>query len=209
MKIRVCLAAALSAASCQDAPEPAPVTSNELTTESVAAPAPDIAPVVPSETLETGEVGPIRLRYDPRFLVPVETTVSVPPDWASEVPGVKLVASERAELIGKAECLYGLFGQASVCNARQEAGIAFAMVDEPYEALSQRLSGPLREDISLAGRKGVSWTVGAEGEGAEHILLPAGDRTALIVRQHRTSGNPPEEAVAAVLDGLRLVANSP
>jgi hypothetical protein len=199
MKIRIWVAATLLAASCQD--EPAPTNANELT----AAPAQEAGGARPA--LETGTVGPLRFSYNPLLLVPVETPVSVPPDWAREVPGIKLITRERAKLIGKAECLYGLSGRATVCNATQEAGIAFATVEESYDVLSKRLSGPLRRDVELAGRNGVSWTVGAEGEGVEHILLPAGDRAALIVRHFRASGNPPEEAIAAVLGSTRLASS--
>src|SRR3546814_13878000 len=49
---------------------------------------------------------------------------------------------------------------------------------------------------------GLAWRIGAEGEGAEHILLPVAERTILIVRQFRTSGNPPAYAIATVLQSL-------
>ena len=192
-------AACLVVAACQAEPdgsggqrniaEPSPATTNELTP----------APAQPSAS---GTVGPFGYRYNPALLAPVETAVAVPPDWSVRVQGTKLVAADREKLIGKAECLYGLSGQASLCNAEQEAGLAFAVMDEPYEAMRARLSEELREPIRLGGIDGVSWTIGAEGDGAEHILLPTDGQTVLIVRQFRASGNPPEEAVAAVLQSL-------
>jgi hypothetical protein len=191
--------ACLVVAACQAEPdgsearrniaEPSPATTN------------DLAPA-PAQPSAFGTIGPLGYRYDPALLAPVETTVAVPPDWSVRVPGTKLVAADREKLIGKAECLYGLSGQASLCNAEQEAGLAFAVMDEPYEAMRARLSEELREPIRLGGIDGVSWTIGAEGEGAEHILLPTDGQTVLIVRQFRASGNPPEEAIAAVLQSL-------
>ena len=58
--------------------------------------------------------------------------------------------------------------------------------------------------ISLGGVEGVSWQIGAEGEGAEYILLPVKGRTILIVRHFRNTGNPDEAALGAVLNGLKL-----
>lgn len=167
----------------------------------VAASADDLAPA-PEQGSVTSAIGPLTYRYDPAQLAPVDASVAVPPDWTVRVPGTKLIAADREKLIGKAECLYGLSGQASLCNAEQEAGLAFAMVEEPYEAISARFSEELREPIRVAGIDGLAWRIGAEGEGAEHILLPVGERTILIVRQFRTSGNPPAEAIAAVLQSL-------
>src|SRR3546814_18375974 len=74
------------------------------------------------------------------------------------------------------------------------------MVEEPYEAISARFSEELLEPMRVAGIDGLAWRIGAEGEGAEHILLHVGERTILIVRQFRTSGNPPADALAAVLN---------
>src|SRR3546814_18302253 len=119
------------------------------------------------------------------------------------VRGTKLIAADREKLIGKAECLYGLSGQASLCNAELEAGLAFAMVEEPYEAISARFSEELLEPMRVAGIDGLAWRIGAEGEGAEHILLHVGERTILIVRQFRNSGNPPAAQNAPVLQNKR------
>ena len=58
--------------------------------------------------------------------------------------------------------------------------------------------------ITLGGAEGVSWQIGAEGEGAEYILLPVREHTILILRHFRNTGNPNEAALGAVLNGLKL-----
>lgn len=150
------------------------------------------------------EVGPLQIHYDAAMLTPVETRLALPPDWTAEVDALKLIARDRAALIGRAECMYGQSGQASRCNVVQEAGLSFAVIDQPYDAMRARLPADQLKPVMIADTEGVSWLIGAEGEGAEHILLPAGERTALIVRQFRNSGNPDETAIGTVLNDLRL-----
>jgi hypothetical protein len=207
-------AAALLLAACGQQPQAAPAAaepSNVAASDSATGgsgpqeTAPAAAPATPERrTAGSGSIGPLRFRYDPAKLVALDAPISVPPDWTRQVPGIKLVAADRAALIGRAECLYGQSGEASRCNATQEAGLAFAIVAEPFAGLSAKLSPELRRGISLAGRDGVSWQIGAEGEGAEHILLPAGERTLLIVRHYRESGNADEAAVREVLANLKI-----
>lgn len=183
----------------------------------VAAEAGNNAPAAPSEAqnLHTNSqavttapkiltVGPLQVRYDGALLAPVPVKIQLPPDWQREVDAVKLIGSDRAALIGKAECMYGQSGQASRCNASQEAGLAFATLPAGFAEASAAIPAAERQKISMAGAEGVSWQIGAEGEGAEHILLPAGDRTLLIVRHFRSTGNPDEAALGAVLNGLRM-----
>lgn len=149
-------------------------------------------------------VGPLQVPYDKALLAPVPTPLQIPPDWKGAVNGIKLIGSDRAALIGKAECLYGESGQASRCNAAQEAGLAFGLLEGSLAQFSQKLPAAELQKVTLAGADGVSWQIGAEGEGAEHILLPAGKRTIMIVRQFRNTGNPSEAALGAVLNELKL-----
>lgn len=149
-------------------------------------------------------VGPLQVPYDASLLTPVRTKVQVPPDWKSSIEGMKLIGSDRAALIGKAECMYGQAGEARRCNAEQEAGLAFALLSGTFGELSERLPSDQRQKIVLAGVEGLSWQIGAQGEGAEHILLPAGKGTVLIVRHFRNTGNPDEAALGTVLNDLRL-----
>jgi hypothetical protein len=150
-------------------------------------------------------VGPIRVPYDAALLTPVRTRLQLPPDWKVEVEGTKLLAKDRAALIGKAECMYGQSGQASTCNVAQEAGLAFADLEGGWiEVLRRKVPAGELKEITLGGVKGVSWQIGAEGEGAEHILLPVQEHTILIVRHFRNTGNPDEAALGAVLKDLKL-----
>ena len=183
------------------------VAADSATGGNAAEPAPFPSPAATSATNEgTGAVGPLRFRYDSGKLAPVDAEVAVPPDWTLKLPGTKLVAADRAAMIGKAECMYGQSGEASRCNAEQEAGLAFAIVDQPLDAIAGKLNGEERRGIKLGGVDGYSWQIGAEGEGAEHILLPAGNRTILIVRQFRESGNADEAAIRDVLASLSIAS---
>jgi hypothetical protein len=153
---------------------------------------------------ERTSLGPLQIRYDAALLAPVPAKVALPPDWKREVDGLKLLARDRAALIGRAECMYGQSDQASRCNVQQEAGLSFAALDEDFAAFRGRLPADQLEPVTLAGAQGVSWQIGAEGEGAEYILLPVKRGAILIVRQFRISGNPDETALGAVLNDLRI-----
>ncbi|MBA3677291.1 MAG: hypothetical protein H0W74_07810 [Sphingosinicella sp.] len=152
------------------------------------------------------KVGALHIQYDEALLAPFPSKVAVPPDWKQEVDGVKLIGRDRAQLIGKAECLYGQSGEARDCNVPQEAGLSFATLETPFADLQARLPAEETKPIVLAGVKGLSWQIGAEGEGAEYILLPEGGGSILIVRQFRAAGNPNEAALGAVLGDLRIGA---
>ena len=150
-------------------------------------------------------IGPVRAPYDTTLLTPVPTKIQLPPDWKIEVQGTKLIGRDRAALLGKAECMYGQSGRATACNAEQEAGLAFADLEGGWiETLRRTVPPGDLKPISLAGVEGVSWQIGAEGEGAEYILLPAWEHTVLIVRHFRNTGNPDETALGAVLNGLKV-----
>jgi len=150
-------------------------------------------------------VGPLRVPYDSSLLTPVATKIQVPPDWQTQVEGTKLIGKGRAALLGKAECMYGQAGKATTCNAQQEAGLAFADMEGGWiDSLRQSVPAADLKKITLGGVQGVSWQIGAEGEGAEYILLPAWEHTILIVRHFRNSGNPDEAALGTVLNGLEL-----
>jgi hypothetical protein len=193
----------LLAACAPEAPQnAAEIADNAAAPETAPAEEASANATVPGPALAT--VGPLQIPYDAALLSPVPAAVPLPPDWSHSAQGVKLVAADRAELIGKAECMYGEAGEASRCNAEQEAGLAFAALPYPFAEASARLPGDQSKGISLAGAEGLSWEIGAEGEGAEYILLPAGERTMLIVRQYRTSGNPNEAALGSVLSDMRL-----
>lgn len=197
------LTAACGGGDPQNAAEIANVAENQAESTSADAPVLGNAQVAAPEP-RVMNVGPLRIPYDASLLTPVPARIALPPDWKVEVDGVKLVASDRAELIGKAECMYGQGGTASRCNVSQEAGLAFAALDVPFAEVGARLPADQRQSISLAGAEGLSWLIGAEGKGAEYILLPAGEGSLLIARQFRATGNPDETAVGTVLSDMKL-----
>ena len=205
------MAALLLLASCgahdgqQNAAEPANIVdhNNAAAPTAAGAPAASARPAVPQ--LQSLSVGPVQVPYDSSLLTPVPTRIQMPPDWKIEVEGTKLVAKDRAAMLGKTECMYGEAGKATPCNAEQEAGLAFADLEGGWieEIRGSVPAGELKK-ISLAGVEGISWQIGAEGEGAEYILLPVWEHTIVIVRHFRNTGNPDKAALDAVLNGLKL-----
>jgi hypothetical protein len=165
----------------------------------------EVNSLAPTPQPKSLSVGPARFPYDAALLAPVPTAIQLPPDWKIKVEGTKLIGKDRAALLGKAECLYGQAGKATACNAEQEAGLAFADLEGGWiEVLRKSVPAADLKKISLGGVEGVSWQIGAEGEGAEYILLPVWEHTVLIVRHFRNTGNPDEAALGAVLNGLKL-----
>lgn len=150
----------------------------------------------------TLEIGPFRARYDPNELARTAAETEIPPDWDRSIAATMLIDADRISLMVREECMYGQRGEPRRCTPSSEAGLAFAMLDEPYEEARGRFTTPPPEEVRLAGRDGISWEIGVEGEGAEHILLPADGRSLLIVRRYRNRDNPDEAAVQAVLDSL-------
>ena len=156
----------------------------------------------PQSDRSTLEIGPFRARYDPDALARAEGEIEIPPDWDRSLSATMLIGADRIGLMGREQCMYGQRGEPMRCTPSSEAGLAFTMLDEPYETARDRFTSPPPEPVRLAGREGISWEIGVEGEGAEHILLPANGRSLLIVRRYRNRGNPDEGAVQAVLDSL-------
>ena len=172
-----------------------------------AAPAPPAAGAKQPATFQPRSlsVGPLQVPYDSSLLTAVPTRIQLPPDWKREVSGTKLIGQDRAALLGKAECMYGQAGNATTCNSEQEAGLAFADLEGGWIEVIRRAVPPGElKKITLGGAEGVSWQIGAEGEGAEYILLPVREHTILILRHFRNTGNPNEAALGAVLNGLKL-----
>lgn len=198
--MRASLLLILLTAACGE-PSPSPVD-NAVNGVPAPPPAEEANQTKAEPALRTAEAGPLSFRYDPSLLAKTDVDVQIPPDWSRQVRGTKLVPRDRIDLIGKAECMYGLSGQAQRCTAEKEAGLAFALLDTPFEEMRGRIEEPAPSEVTMAGRDGIRWEIGAEGEGADYILLPADGGTMLIVHQYRTSGNPDEQAVQAVLDSL-------
>jgi hypothetical protein len=167
--------------------------------------APEANSQAPAPELKSLSIGPVQFPYDAALLAPVRASIQLPPDWKTKVEGTKLIGKDRAALLGKAECLYGQSGKATACNAEQEAGLAFADLEGGWiESLHKSVPAADLKKITLGGVEGVSWQIGAEGEGAEYILLPVWEHTILLVRHFRNTGNPDEAALGAVLNGLKL-----
>lgn len=168
-----------------------------------AAAQPVLLPSQSAPTLGEERVGAFRFRVDTTKLAKVGTNISVPPDWKSYVLGFKLIAPERARMLDRGKCIYGASDTPVPCNADQEAGLSFALLNVPYAALKAQLPADQIEALHLAGVDGVRWSIGAEEEGAEYSLIPSDAGTLLIVNQYRETGNPDGMAIAEALGTLR------
>lgn len=198
------LFAALILSACEaDAPDNVAAIANDAEAGLIA-PEPEEAPEAAAPSPTTARIGPLRIPYDASRLAPVEAAIALPPDWTQQITGIKLIGRDRLALIDKAECIYGGAGEARPCNVQQEAGLSFALIPEDLATATARIPADQRKPVSLAGAGGVSWQIGAEGEGAEYILLPAGPRTVMIVRQFRVTANPDEAALGTVIADLML-----
>lgn len=182
----------------------------EATAEKAAAPSVANTVLLPSQPERPHQgpekIGEFTFRFDHERLVKVGASIALPPDWTSNVLGVKLLAPERAAMLEKADCSYGASGSVSRCNADMEAGLAFAALQVPFESLRADLPADQLKPLALAGGQGVAWSIGAEGEGADYMLIPAREGSLLIVRQFRESGNPDAAAVSEALASLRTAS---
>lgn len=156
-----------------------------------------------SET-ETRELGPLAIRYDPDRLAAVEASFEVPPDWDRQVSGLQLIAADRLSLMGREECQYGQAGMDLECTPASEGGIGFATLEESYDRARERMAGENSRPVMLAGRDGIAWSIGVEGERTEYTLLPAGNRTVMVVHRTRNRENPDPSAIAQAKESLRI-----
>lgn len=153
--------------------------------------------------LQQRSVGPVSFRYDPDRLAVVDASLTVPPDW-NRASGVKLIGSDREQLMGREECPYGQAGMDLECTPASEAGLGIVILEESFEQARERLPGERASTKTLAGREGLSWTIGVEGESSEYTILPAGNRTVLIEHRIRNRDNPDEGAIEQVKESLRI-----
>ncbi|MBR0553861.1 hypothetical protein [Stakelama marina] len=171
-------------------------------------PANDMAQVA-EKTLDSlmllGSTGPLTYRYRPDRLRAVQTTVSLPPDHKTELAATKLLPVARAAKLGHDGCRYGLSGKASTCTAEKEAGLAFALAEQPIDTLRDSFGPKRAKDATLADRTGFRIREGAEGQGADYIFLPAGGRTVIVVRSWRDEK--PQTGYQGVLHDLSFATN--
>lgn len=197
------IACTLALAGCGTETNPQPAESEPVAAATETGPT-DREQGSSSATLDERSVGPVSFGFDSDRLAALDTSISVPPDWDRRASGVKLIEAGREQLMGLEECPYGQAGRDLECTPESEAGLAIAMLDDSFEDARERLPVERTSNVRLAGREGIAWSIGVEGESTEYTLLPAGDRTVLIERRIRNRENPDAKAIEQVLDTLRI-----
>ncbi len=127
------------------------------------------------------------VKYPENTLTEVSVEEGLPPDYSSKFSGVKLISSARADNLGKKECMYGGSGLISICKAESEGGITFIPIDKQFQDIVKPITNT--ETISILGKEGIGYFIGAEGEGIDYYIIPLTSTHALIIaRTYRIDG---------------------
>lgn len=149
-----------------------------------------------------GHAGPVAYRYQPERFTLRDVSVSLPGAHDKPVEAQKLIAWSRARRLGDRACRYGLSGRSQPCEAEQEEGLAFAVLDRPIDVLRDAVPPALVEPSRLAGRSGFRAVETAEGAGASYAFIPAGVNTVAVVRRWRAGKADDGGDFQAVLSSL-------
>ncbi|BBC73730.1 conserved hypothetical protein [Altererythrobacter sp. B11] len=156
-----------------------------------------------------GMIGPVAYTFDDEELTRTEVQLPVPPRYRDEVWAVKLIPRERAELLGQVACRYGDSARDEVCTVEDEAGLALAMLERPIADYRKNFadSGFGEEQlgsVEIGGRIGFRYTASGENGGVEYNFLPVAGRTLMIARKTEPDAAAANNAIGAVVAGLRL-----
>lgn len=142
------------------------------------------------------------------------TTMVVPKTYGISAPdisvsAVKLIRASIVPILGTSQCGYGQSGLTSVCDTRREAGIEFAVVDQPVASLLGRLDGTLTSVVRVTGKDVTRYSIGSHGDGVDSYYLPLNAaRTLIVSRQYFADGRDSTFASPTtfeqILDTLRL-----
>lgn len=153
-------------------------------------------------------LGPIRFEYDTAELILAELRIDLPPDYATQAWGVKLIPVERAAQLGQERCTYGQPGPMRLCAAEAEPGLMMALLERPLgeyrDDFSQARLGDVITPTRLDGQTGFSFTAESDGAGIEYRYIPVEERTLLVARQF-APGHPARSP--AMDDVIRSIAD--
>ena len=156
-----------------------------------------------------GSIGPVEYRFAPRVLTRAEVEFAVPPDYRTKAWATKLIARDRAALLGNQSCTYGTRNRAVTCSPKLEDGLALALLDHPIDvyrdAFEQRgFPAAMLPQVSLAGVTGFGFVSASEQRRIEFGFFPVGERTLLLARRRTEGGSAIDTGVAAVIASLRI-----
>ncbi|GAA5059770.1 hypothetical protein GCM10023208_27440 [Erythrobacter westpacificensis] len=193
-------AASLAVASCGDS---RPDTGDE---------APDTAATQPTAAMQTATLGPFTYEFDQDALTAADIELRIPPTYEESMPVTKLIPEARAQQLGEQACRYGESGEVSECNARQEIGLALALLPRPideYRAAfaDEDIGSTDLSPVSLDGADGFAFTAEAEGGGTDYRFYSIENRTILLARRFDGSADD-AETDEAMDDVMRSLARS-
>lgn len=170
------------------------------TPPSPSASAPASAPSVTDATRPFRSEEGFSFRYPAAEWTEVRTTAGLPGAPGERRPAVKLLRPADAARLGRNECSYGQSGETVECTAEKEPGIALFVADSPLAGIRASLDGSLVESTSVAGREALRYSIGAEGEGIDWLLVPMNDRTLVIEILKRRDRAPAADAILRTLE---------
>ncbi len=162
--------------------------------------------------MQSGTLGPFTYEFDQDALTAADVEMRIPPTYEESMPVTKLIPEARAQQLGEQACRYGESGQVSECNARQEIGLALALLPRPIDeyraAFSEEGIGSADlPAVSLDGADGFAFTAEAEGAGTEYQFYGFDNRTILLARRFDGSSDD-AETEEAMDDVMRSLAQS-
>jgi len=158
------------------------------------------------KTYRNEEYG-FEVKYPENTLTKVSVEESLPPDYSSKFNGVKFISSARAGNLGKKECMYGGSGLISICKAEAEGGITFIPIDKQFQDIVEPLTNT--ETISILGKEGTSYFIGAEGEGTDYYIIPlTSTQTLIIARTYRIDGFMPKQLFNQIISTFKFISQS-
>jgi len=156
-------------------------------------------------------LGPIHYEFDPTQLLMAEVLVRIPPDRDEQVWAAKLIAFQRADMLGQDLCQYEQSGRLEMCDAQKEPGLALALLARPLTDYREAfVRNGLEDKLSTAeldGSRGFTFTAQAGRSRIEYHFLPLQDRTVLVARRSIAGQDLGAEAIRDVIrsfeEGLR------
>jgi hypothetical protein len=144
-----------------------------------------------------------KFQYPKSTFALVKVISKLPPNYKHSYSGLKLISSARISKLGKRECFYGQSDLPSICKAEMESGIEFIHVKASIQKLTSVLDDSLKSTVTLAGRKAIKWSIGAEKEGSDYYYVSLNsNQTLVVVRVYRSDGFPKQDLFDRVLATL-------
>lgn len=176
------------------------------------APVPTVTETYTPSPLEQVERGALSFSYDREVLTLVGAEIALPGGDEADVVAVnKLIPADRSEQLGQEACIYGENPDRVMCDPAAEPGLSLALLPEPIEtyrelAESSGLEVADAPPAPFGDYPGITYTMQAEGSGAQTTLYDLGDRTLLVQRDFRADIPSDDAAFTAVIETIAIAA---